>query len=99
MLAREILILRGKISRQSGFLLDGKEIMPDLYFYRDPTETEKEETGAHADVPEVTEFQQPVDIDFTTQVGKVDDWAAETATWTAEAKADDWASAPTQSNW
>ncbi|CAL2037407.1 hypothetical protein CAEBREN_10296 [Caenorhabditis brenneri] len=100
MLAREILILRGKISRQTGFVLEGKEIMPDLYFYRDPTETEKEETGAHPEVADTQEYQQPVgDIDFTTQGGKVDDWAAETATWTAEGKTDDWANAPTQSNW
>lgn len=100
MLAREILILRGKISRQTGFVLEGKEIMPDLYFYRDPTETEKEETGAHADVAEAQEYQQPTDIDFTTQGGKVDDWAAETATWTAETKTtEEWANAPTQSNW
>ncbi len=34
MLAREILLLRGKISRTTGFVIDGKEIMPDLYFYR-----------------------------------------------------------------
>lgn len=26
-----------------GFVLDDKEIMPDLYFYRDPQEQEKEE--------------------------------------------------------
>ncbi|KAF1761779.1 hypothetical protein GCK72_010035 [Caenorhabditis remanei] len=100
MLAREILILRGKISRQTGFVLDGKEIMPDLYFYRDPTETEKEETGAHAEVTETQEFQQATDIDFTAQGGKVEDWAAETATWTAEGKTDEWASAaPAQSSW
>ncbi|CAP35523.1 Protein CBR-RPS-0 [Caenorhabditis briggsae] len=102
MLAREILILRGKISRQTGFVLDGKEIMPDLYFYRDPTETEKEETGAHAEVAETQEFQQQPDIDFTAQGGKVEDWAAETATWTNEGKtaADEWATgAQTQSNW
>lgn len=41
LLAREVLILRGKITRQMGFVLDDKVIMPDLYFYRDP-EQEKE---------------------------------------------------------
>lgn len=38
MLAREVLIIKGKISRQMGFEIEGKEIMPDLYFYRDPEE-------------------------------------------------------------
>lgn len=43
MLAREVLIIKGKITRQTGFVLEDKEIMPDLYFYRDPEEAEKEE--------------------------------------------------------
>ena len=40
MLAREVLIIRGQISRDSGFKspIDGKEVMVDLYFYRDPDE-------------------------------------------------------------
>lgn len=42
-LAREVLKLRGKINRQLGFVLDDKIIMPDLYFYRDPQEQEKDE--------------------------------------------------------
>jgi len=44
MLAREVLIIRGQISRENGFKTpDGKDVMVDLYFYRDPDETEKEE--------------------------------------------------------
>jgi len=43
MLAREVLTIRGKINRATGFMLEDKEIMPDLYFYRDPEEAEKEE--------------------------------------------------------
>lgn len=43
MLAREVLFIKGKITRQTGFVLEDKEIMPDLYFYRDPEEAEKEE--------------------------------------------------------
>jgi len=42
-LAREVLTIRGKINRATGFVIDDKEIMPDLYFYRDPEEAEKEE--------------------------------------------------------
>jgi len=44
MLAREVLIIRGQSTREMGFRLpDGKDIMVDLYFYRDPEEIEKEE--------------------------------------------------------
>jgi len=43
LLAREVLRMRGSISRQIPW-----EIMPDLYFYRDPEEAEKEEQAALA---------------------------------------------------
>ncbi|KAL3102694.1 hypothetical protein niasHT_000091 [Heterodera trifolii] len=42
LLAREVLLLRGKISRQTVFVVDDKLIMPDLYFFRDPQEKEAE---------------------------------------------------------
>uniref|UniRef100_A0A7N5KE12 40S ribosomal protein SA n=2 Tax=Euteleostomi TaxID=117571 RepID=A0A7N5KE12_AILME len=41
MLAREVLRMRGTISREHPW-----EVMPDLYFYRDPEEIEKEEQAA-----------------------------------------------------
>ncbi|KAL3102432.1 hypothetical protein niasHT_025614 [Heterodera trifolii] len=49
LLAREVLLLRGKISRQTGFVVDDKLIMPDLYFFRDPQEQEKEGTEGEAE--------------------------------------------------
>lgn len=45
LLAREVLILKSKISRETGFVLENRMIMPDLYFYRDPEEQEKEEAA------------------------------------------------------
>lgn len=46
-----MLILKGKISRESGFRLDDRVIMPDLYFYRDPEEQEKEEAAEIREAP------------------------------------------------
>jgi len=43
LLAREVNILRGKFTREMGFVLDAKEIMLDLYFYRDPEEVAEKE--------------------------------------------------------
>jgi len=43
-LSREVLRIRGTISREVPW-----EIMPDLYFYRDPEEVEKEEQAALAE--------------------------------------------------
>ena len=101
MLAREILLLRGKISRTTGFVIDGKEIMPDLYFYRDPTEQEKDDIVETQEVPMQPEAPTVDQIDFMAQP-EIKDWAQEAASWTA-AKADgpggqDWGAA-TASNW
>jgi len=55
MLAREVLRLRGSISREVPW-----DIMPDLYFYRDPDEAEKEEQAVveKAPVQEAPAFQE-----------------------------------------
>jgi len=57
MLAREVLILRGQTSRELGFrTADGKDVMVDLYFFRDPEEVEKEEQlDKIKEAPEITE--------------------------------------------
>lgn len=47
-LAREVLRIRGQLSRTTEW-----EIMPDLYFYRDPEEVEKEEQQAALDAAAV----------------------------------------------
>jgi small subunit ribosomal protein SAe len=100
LLAREVLLLRGKITRQIGFVLDEKLIMPDLYFYRDPQEQEKEAEVESRDKEPWAEAQlearpdefpitaaasaEPVKLDF--QVPHIDDWAA-ASTWNAETPA------------
>ena len=89
LLAREVLQLRGKINRQIGFVLDDKIIMPDLYFYRDPQEQEKEDQvetrddrkdwttqldGVKDEFPITAAGGEPVKLDF--QVPQIEDWAA-----------------------
>lgn len=93
MLAREVLTLKGKINRQTGFVLDDKVIMPDLYFYRDPQEQEKEDQTETRDDQRKDQWTldaskgdeyiaasagEAVKLDF--QVPHIDDWAA-ASTW------------------
>jgi len=99
MLAREVLILRGKITRQTGFIVDDKMIMPDLYFFRDPQEAEKEvaemETEGQKDMAWGTQALEPSGMDFGAPVEPVkldldvphiQDWAA----------ASDWSTTPAE---
>merc|ERR1739840_2585 len=65
MLAREVLRLRGSISRDLPW-----EVMPDLFFYRDPEEVEKEERVKAAD------FVAPDKEDWGADAA-VTDWAAD----------------------
>merc|ERR1711976_1040116 len=68
MLAREVLRLKSVINRNTPW-----EVMPDLFFYRDPEETEKEEKAAEQPTPK---DQAPVDWAPEVQP-EVADWSEE----------------------
>lgn len=90
MLAREVLRMRGTISRELDW-----EVMVDLYFFRDPEEAEKEEQV-------VVQPERPVkETEFVSETwggGDVAAVAPEVSDWSIEPSAvtytDDW-SAPT----
>lgn len=96
MLAREVLYLRGIISRKTPW-----EVMPDLYFYREPEDIEKEEQAAAAAAakPEETYQQewtaapeQVQQTDWTEPTGLPStDWGSEPAGFQTSK---DWAAEP-----
>lgn len=65
LLAREVLRLRGKITQ------DKWEIKPDLFFYRDPEEAEKEQAAIEAlDPPAKDQYpDEPIVVDKTNWAG------------------------------
>jgi len=112
MLAREVLRLRGTITR------DRWKIMVDLFFYRDPEEAEKEEQAAkesaQAGMKEevVASIMPPSEnwavVDSTPEPAIVpaapysaapaaEDWSEQTESWANEASSD-WAGATSWSN-
>ena len=114
LLAREVLILKGKISRDSGFRLDDRVIMPDLYFYRDPEEQEKEEAaeireapkesvGGGWDAPAIEgkpeEGGAPGEaVRLDFGIQKIDDWSAAADAQQPVAAAPGWENQPAAGN-
>lgn len=110
MLAREVLRIRGSIARSSAW---EEEVMPDLFFYRDPEEQEKEESAKVEEAAKVEPIAEPiaedtvVADDLTTANPVADATAPVTAApkdnWAGDAadwgqaSADNWGG--TASNW
>ncbi|XP_074239273.1 small ribosomal subunit protein uS2-like [Saimiri boliviensis] len=104
MLAQEVLHMRGTIREHPW------EVMPDLYFYRDPEETEKEEQGAAEEAVTKEEFQDEWTApapEFTDSQPEVADWSEgvqvasvpiqqfPTEDWSTQPATEDWSAAPT----
>ncbi|EHB11338.1 40S ribosomal protein SA [Heterocephalus glaber] len=104
MLALEVLHIRGTISREHPW-----EVMPDLYFYRDTAEIEKEEQAAAEKAVTKEEFQGEWTApapEFTAAQPEVADWSEgvqvpsvpiqqfPTEDWSAQPATEDWSAAP-----
>eukprot|EP00069_Balaena_mysticetus_P010580 bmy_20789T0 len=105
MLAQDVLRMHGTISREQPW-----EVMPDLCFYRDPEEIEKEEQVTAKKAVTKEEFQSEwsvPDPEFTASQPEVADWSEgvqvpsvpiqpfPTEDWSAQPATEDWSAAPT----
>ncbi|KAM0748685.1 40S ribosomal protein S0 [Meredithblackwellia eburnea MCA 4105] len=85
LLAREVLRLRGHISRAEPW-----SVMVDMFFYRDPEEVEREAEAAAAPKPEAIEAAEPAQPDWDISAPQAGIAAAASTLPTAEAGLD-WA--------
>ncbi|CAK7300684.1 40S ribosomal protein SA [Vulpes lagopus] len=105
LLAREVLPMRSTSSHEHPW-----EVLPDLYFYRDPEEIEKEEQAAAEKAVTKEEFQgewTAIAPEFTATQPEVGDWSEgmqvpsvpiqqfPTEDWSAQPATEDWPAAPT----
>jgi len=86
-LAREVLRIRGTISREVPW-----DVMPDLYFYRDPEEVEKEEQAALMDKQPK---EEPAPAPYAEQWGGQPAGVEPVSTPQPDVNVTDWAAAST----
>lgn len=102
LLTREVLRIRGQISRNEPW-----SVVVDLYFYRDPEETEKEEASAKEALPtKQLEDAIPAHAIEAITEAEADNWADSVPKIPTVAAPEDWneddtlvASAPKTATW
>lgn len=93
MLAREVLRLRGRVPRNEEW-----NVMVDLFFYRDPEETEKEDAAAKEIMP-AAKLDDLADHAVGDVVEEAANWPDETPSVPTVTAAPDWTEDDTGKTW